>query len=78
MAFSKLPEIGAQGWIGTYDNKDSKRDDDRMSQQFSKDMQNEFEMSLLGELNFFLGIQISQLDDGIFYFPIQVYQRNVE
>ena len=40
--------------------------DDRMSQQFSKDMQSEFEMSLLGELNFFLGLQISQLDDGIF------------
>ena len=41
-------------------------DDDRMSQQFSKDMQNEFKMSLLGELNFFLGLQISQLDDGVF------------
>ena len=31
-------------------------DDDRLSQQFSKDMQSEFEMSLLGELNFFLGL----------------------
>ena len=41
-------------------------DDDKLSQQFSKDMQNEFEMSLLGELNFFLGLQISQLNDGIF------------
>ena len=41
-------------------------DDDRLSQQFAKDMQNEFEMSLLGELNFFLGLQISQLNDGIF------------
>jgi hypothetical protein len=41
-------------------------DDDRMSKKFSKDMQNEFEMSLLGELNFFLGLQISQLDEGIF------------
>ena len=29
-------------------------------------MQSEFEMSLLGDLNFFLGLQISQLDDGIF------------
>ena len=36
-----------------------KRDDDRMSQKFSKDMQSEFEMSLLGELTFFLGLQIS-------------------
>ena len=41
-------------------------DHDRLSQQFSKDIQSEFEMSLLGELNFFLGLQISQLDDGIF------------
>jgi hypothetical protein len=32
-------------------------DDDRMSQKFSKDMQNEFEMSLLGELSFFLGLR---------------------
>ena len=36
------------------------------SHNFSKDMQSEFEISLLGELNLFLGIQISQLDDGIF------------
>ena len=34
-------------------------DDDRLSQQFAKDMKSEFEMSLLGELNFFLGLQIS-------------------
>jgi hypothetical protein len=31
-------------------------DDDRMSQKFSKDMQNEFEMSFLGELTFVLGL----------------------
>jgi hypothetical protein len=41
-------------------------DDDRLSQNFSKDMHNEFEIFLLGELNFFLGLQISQLDEGIF------------
>ena len=41
-------------------------DDDKMIQRFSQDMQNEFEISLLGELNFFLGLQISHLDDGIF------------
>ena len=43
-----------------------KSDDDRLSQQFAKDMQSEFEMSLLGELNLFLSLQISQLNDGIF------------
>jgi hypothetical protein len=41
-------------------------DDDRLSQKFAKDMQNEFEMSLLGELSFFLGLQICQSDQGIF------------
>src|SRR5271154_7578075 len=41
-------------------------DDDRMSQQFSKDMKKEFEMSLLGELNYFLGLQIHQKENGIF------------
>jgi hypothetical protein len=33
-------------------------DDDRLSHKFEKDMHNEFEMSLLGELSFFLGLQI--------------------
>ena len=33
--------------------------DDKLSQQFAKDMQNEFEMSLLGELKFFLGLHVS-------------------
>ena len=41
-------------------------DDDRLSQKFTTNMQSEFEMSLLGELNFFLGLQISQLDGGRF------------
>jgi hypothetical protein len=35
-------------------------DDHRLSQKFTKDMQNEFEMSLLGEISFFLGLQIHQ------------------
>jgi hypothetical protein len=34
--------------------------DDRFSQKFAKDMQNEFEMSLLVELCFFLGLQVHQ------------------
>jgi hypothetical protein len=45
------------------------RDDDRLSQKFYKDMQSEFEMSLLGELTFLLGLWISQLDEGIFISP---------
>nr|GEW75899.1 copia protein [Tanacetum cinerariifolium] len=34
---------------------------------FAKIMHDEFEMSMMGELNFFLGLQIKQLDDGIFF-----------
>ena len=41
-------------------------DEDTLSQQFSKDMQNEFEISLPSELTFFLGLQILQCEEGIF------------
>jgi hypothetical protein len=34
-------------------------------------MQNEFEMSLLGELSFFLGLQIRQINQGIFISEIK-------
>ncbi|GJY78574.1 retrovirus-related pol polyprotein from transposon TNT 1-94 [Tanacetum coccineum] len=34
---------------------------------FSKIMHDEFEMSMMGELNFSLGLQIKQLEDGIFF-----------
>ncbi|GJY46438.1 retrovirus-related pol polyprotein from transposon TNT 1-94 [Tanacetum coccineum] len=34
---------------------------------FSKIMHDEFEMSMMGELDFFLGLQIKQLEDGIFF-----------
>jgi hypothetical protein len=41
-------------------------DDDRMSQKFATDMHNEFQMSLFGELSFFLRLHICQQDKGIF------------
>ncbi|GJU66456.1 retrovirus-related pol polyprotein from transposon TNT 1-94 [Tanacetum coccineum] len=34
---------------------------------FSKIMYDEFEISMMGELNFFLGLEIKQLEDGIFF-----------
>jgi hypothetical protein len=37
-----------------------------LSQKFAKDMQNEFEMSLLGELSLFMGLHIRQSNQGIF------------
>ena len=35
-------------------------------EEVSKCMHNEFEMSMMGELNFFLGLQIKQLKEGTF------------
>ena len=35
-------------------------------EEFAKMMANEFEMSMLGELNYFLGLQIKQMKNGIF------------
>ncbi|GJW07942.1 retrovirus-related pol polyprotein from transposon TNT 1-94 [Tanacetum coccineum] len=38
-----------------------------MCDKFAKIMHDEFEMSMMGELNFFLGLQIKQMEDGIFF-----------
>ena len=39
---------------------------DEASDKFSKDMKNELEMSMIGEMKFFLGLQIVQNKEGIF------------
>ncbi|GJV58340.1 retrovirus-related pol polyprotein from transposon TNT 1-94 [Tanacetum coccineum] len=38
-----------------------------MCDEFSKIMHDEFEMSMMSELNFFLGLQIKQMEDNIFF-----------
>ncbi|GJT46271.1 copia protein [Tanacetum coccineum] len=38
-----------------------------MCDEFAKIMHDEFEMSMMGELNFFLGLQIKQMEDGTTY-----------
>ncbi|GJU40847.1 retrovirus-related pol polyprotein from transposon TNT 1-94 [Tanacetum coccineum] len=38
-----------------------------MCDDFAKIMHDEFKMSMMGELNFFLGLQIKQIEDGIFF-----------
>nr|GEZ04841.1 hypothetical protein [Tanacetum cinerariifolium] len=38
-----------------------------MCDEFAKIMHDEFKMSMLGELNFFFGLQIKQMEDGIFF-----------
>ena len=37
-----------------------------LCEEFANTMQGEFEMSMMGELTFFLGLQIKQQDDGIY------------
>jgi len=39
---------------------------EEMCEDFVKTMKSEFEMSMLGQMNFFLGLQVKQLKDGIF------------
>src|ERR1044072_3083475 len=39
---------------------------DTMVEHFVQQMKSEFEMSLVGELNYFLGLQVKQMDDSIF------------
>ncbi|XP_045809814.1 uncharacterized protein LOC123904167 [Trifolium pratense] len=39
---------------------------EKLCEEFSELMQSEFEMSMMGELSFFLGLQIKQHEDGIF------------
>ncbi|GJX10165.1 retrovirus-related pol polyprotein from transposon TNT 1-94 [Tanacetum coccineum] len=38
-----------------------------MCDEFAKIMHDEFDMSMMGGLNFFLGLQIKQMEDGIFF-----------
>ncbi|GJR30018.1 retrovirus-related pol polyprotein from transposon TNT 1-94 [Tanacetum coccineum] len=38
-----------------------------MCDEFAKIMRDEFEMSMMGKLSFFLGLQIKQMKDGIFF-----------
>jgi len=46
-----------------------------LCKEFSKDMQSEFEMSMMGELNFFLGLQIKQTKYGIFIRQAKHYKE---
>lgn len=41
-------------------------EDDAMCKNFAKEIWKGFEMSMIGEFSFFLGLQIAQTNDGIF------------
>ena len=44
-------------------------------EQFSRVMTQKFEMSMMGELNYFLGFQVKQLKDGTFISQNEVHAR---
>ena len=44
--------------------------------EFSEEMKKEFEMSMVEELTFFLGLQVKQNKEGIFVFQ-EKYARNI-
>ena len=48
---------------------------EKLCEEFSKTMQGEFEMSMMGELTFFLGLQIKQRKDGIFISQTKYYRE---
>jgi hypothetical protein len=49
---------------------------DRMIKHFVDQMQSEFEMSLVGELTYFLGLQVKQMEDSIFLSQSK-YAKNI-
>ena len=51
---------------------------EKLCEEFSKTIQGEFEMSMMGELTFFLGLQIKQKKDGIFISQTNIAKRSQE
>ena len=47
----------------------------QLVKEFSKLMQGEIEMSLMGKLTYFLGLQITQLNEGTFVCKSKYYQK---
>ncbi|WRX12268.1 Reverse transcriptase [Theobroma cacao] len=52
--------------IGTVDDIVFGATNETLCNNFAKEMQGEFEMSMMGELKYFLGLQIKQSEEGIF------------
>lgn len=49
---------------------------DTLAFEFAEEMKNEFEMSMVGELTFFLVLQVKQLEDELFIFQSK-YERDL-
>jgi len=59
-----------------FDDIDIGRILNKMVQHFVQQMQSEFEMSLVGELTCFLGLQVKQMEDTIFISQSK-YEKNI-
>ena len=51
---------------------------DKLCQKFSKLMQSRYQMSMMGELSYILGLQVKQTDDGIFINQSKYTARKVQ
>ena len=49
-----------------------------LCRDFAKLIQEEFEMSLMGELNYFIGLQVKQTNDGIFIRQIKYIKKIIK
>ena len=49
---------------------------DNLCKRFAKLMQSKYEMSMMGELSFFLGFQVHQNDRWNIHLSVQVHQRS--
>ena len=54
------------------------RGHDLLCKSFSNEMKKEFEMSMFGEINFFVGLQVYQMKEGIYITQSKVYQGDIE
>ncbi|GKF81397.1 retrovirus-related pol polyprotein from transposon TNT 1-94, partial [Tanacetum coccineum] len=67
MVLSNLPKLGMIDDIIYVDDIIFCSTSQNLCDDFRKIMHDEFEMSMMGELNFFLGLQIKQMEDEIFF-----------
>ena len=62
----KKKEVTEEITLITIADLEANNGNDEASNKFLEDVKNEFEMSMIGEINFFLGLQIVQNKQGIF------------
>ncbi|KAJ9566507.1 hypothetical protein OSB04_002473 [Centaurea solstitialis] len=65
--YETLTDYFARSWLQErYNRSHSVSQEPEMCQEFENTMKSQFKMSMMGELTFFLGLQVRQRPDGIF------------